>query len=183
MPRCSYLTPLFLASLSLSPPVSPTDPVCSLVNLKGRDAQEAPKARGPGLRGAGPEADFPFSFHFQEGGREGSLFTEPQENLPASPPREQHQGLQAQPRWESHPAQPELSVAPRAAGDKPNPGGPPTRPRKAPNPALGPLGLFALHALGPPAKLFPLKVTGLSTPGIFTHQTGPVSSTHHKYAF
>ena len=50
MPRCSHLTPLFLASLSLSPPVSPADPVCSLVNLEGGDAQEAPREGAPGGR-------------------------------------------------------------------------------------------------------------------------------------
>ena len=90
------------------------------------------------------------------------------------------QGLQAQPRREGHLAQP----LPELLGTNWTPGGPLTRPRKAPpNPAAGPLGLLALPALGPPAGLVPLKVAGLSTPGIFTHQTGPVSSTHHKYAF
>lgn len=62
-----------------------------------------------------------------------------------------------------------------AAGDQPKPCGP--------LPSTGPPGVLGLGALGSPVTLSPLKVAGLSTPGIFTHQTGPVSSTHHKYAF
>lgn len=95
----SYLTPLFLAErrlgLTLSPLVSPTDPICSLVNSEGQTEGlgilRRPPGRGQREGGTCPwaqrswqEADFPFSFHFQEKRRAASLWS-PQENLPATP--------------------------------------------------------------------------------------------------
>lgn len=57
-PQAPLLPSAFLASLSLSPPVSPTDPVCSLINLKwGGDAQGLP-GRRPRGGGRGPKAQW-----------------------------------------------------------------------------------------------------------------------------
>ena len=173
----------FLASLSLSPPVSPTDPVCSLVNLKWGGTLRSLPGRRPREGGTWPWAQWltflSAAISEREGGGKGSLSMEPPENLPARPPGRNTRAPGPAPTGGSP-----GSATARAAGDKLDPGGPPHPSSEGtPNPAAGPLGLLALHALGPPAGLVPLKVAGLSTPGIFTHQTGPVSSTHHKYAF
>lgn len=194
----SYLTPLFLAKrrlgLTLFPLVSPTDPVCSLVNSEGQTEGlgilRRPPGRGQWEGGTCPwaqrswqEADFPFSFHFQEKRRAASLRS-PQENLPAIPLAQPTSGKVTQPSPSYVSLMPEMDHA--AGRDCWGQTRPSLTARKAPPPSTGATwspGLLSLHALGPPAVFFPLKVTGLSTPGIFTHQTGPVSNTHHKYAF
>lgn len=173
----------FLASLSLSPPVSPTDPVCSLVNLKWGGTLRSLPGRRPREGGTRPGsvADFPFSCHFREGGRGRGQPLHGATGEPASPASgEKHKGSRPSSdgmvTWLSHCPSCWGQTGPRGAPS-------PVLGRHPPNPAAGPLGLLALPALGPPAGLVPLKVAGLSAPGIFTHQTGPVSSTHHKYAF
>ena len=148
----------------------------------GADAQEPPRAEAPGGRhvALGSVADFPFSCHFREGGRGKGQPLHGATGEPASQAsREKHKGSRPSPdgrvTWLSH--------CPSCWGQTGPRGAPSPVLGRHPQPSSGPLGLLALPALGPPAGLVPLKVAGLSTPGIFTHQTGPVSSTHHKYAF
>lgn len=114
----------FLASLSLSPPVSPTDPVCSLVNLKWGGTLRSLPGRRPREGGTWPWAQWltflSAAISEREGGGEGSLSVEPPENLPARPPGRNTRAPGPAPTGGSP-----GSATARAAGDKLDPGGPP----------------------------------------------------------
>lgn len=122
----SYLTPLFLAKrrlgLTLSPLVSPTDPVCSLVNPEGQTERMGIFRRPPGreqweggtcpwVQRSWQKADFPFSFHFQEKRRAASLWSP--RNLPATPLAQPTGGKVTQPSLSYMSLMPEMDHAAR----------------------------------------------------------------------